>query len=188
MTITLPQDRMPEAEVSLLLAFYLLNQPHSRGVAEVAIDGAQVRVGENEIFPITSFLSDFGWTQVDQQGQNDWQGLYEKDETRLRIHATPGVGDVVTTVGTTRVRAESKGGPLVRRPGGRELPILRGALGQLLTVEQVEDGDVMVAAVPYSPKFKSLADDWRYRPLVADSQIEIVLVNRDDGNVEGLAF
>jgi hypothetical protein len=39
----LPQDRMPEAEVSLRLAFYLLKLPGSQGEAKVAIDGAKSR-------------------------------------------------------------------------------------------------------------------------------------------------
>ena len=79
MTVPLPEDRMPEAEVSLLLAFYLLEHPDSSGLAEVTIDGAQVMVGENRIFPIADFLSGRGWTQVEQRGRNDWQGSYEKD-------------------------------------------------------------------------------------------------------------
>jgi len=169
---------------SLLLAFYHLNQPDSSGLAEVAIDGAQVRVGENEIFPITCNLSECQWTQDEQRGRKEWQGIYERDGQHLKIHSTPGVGDVVRSVGPTRFRAECKGGPLIRSPGGRELPILRGALGQLLTVEHVEDNDVMVAAVPFSPNLKSLADAWRDRPLVANSKIEIVLVHRN-GSLEG---
>lgn len=187
MTLSLPEDRMPEAEVSLLLAFHLLEHPDSGGAAEVAIDGAQVRVGDNQIFPIADFVFHSGWTQVGQRGTNDWQGTYGKDGKHLVIHARPGVGDVVATVGSTRVRAECKGGPLVRRPGSRERPILQGVLGQLLTVEHMEGNDIMVAAVPHTPQFKRLADAWRERPLVADSRIEIVLVHRNS-NVEGLAF
>jgi hypothetical protein len=187
MAVSLPQDRMPEAEVSLLLALYLLNLPKSSGVAEVAIDGAQVRVGENQIFPITDFLSHSGWTQVEQRGRNDWQGFYERDRKRLEVHARPGIGDVAVTVGPKKVRAECKGGPLIRRPGGRERPILQSTLGQLLTVEHVADNDVMVAAVPHTMQFKRLADAWRHRPLVANSKIEIVLVNHN-GDVDGLAL
>ena len=185
MTITLPEDRMPETEVALLLAFHLLNQPGSSGVAEVAIDEAQVRIGGNEIFPMADFLADSQWAQVEQRGRNNWQGFYEKDGQRLEIHARSGAGDVVASVGTKRFRAECKGGPRIKKPGSREYPLLRGALGQLLTVENVEDADVMVAAVPFSSKFQSLADAWRDRPLVANSRIEIVLVHRN-GDIEGL--
>lgn len=178
---------MPEAEVSLLLAFHILNEPGSSGIAVVAIDGAQVRIGENEIFPITDFLSCFRWAQTEQRGRNDWQGSYERDGQRLEVHATSGVGDVVASVGTTRVRAECKGGPLFRQRGNRERPILQNVLGQLLTVEHVEVNDVMVAAVPHTPQFGQLANAWRGRPLVAASNIEIVLVHRD-GTVAGLGL
>jgi hypothetical protein len=185
LNISLPEDRMPEAEVALLLAFHLLNQPGSSGVAEVAIDGAQVRVGENEIFPMANFLADSQWTQVEQRGRNSWQGDYERNGHRLEVHARSGVGDVVAFVGARRFRAECKGGPYFKKPGSREYPLLRGALGQLLTVEHVDEGDVMVAAVPHTPRFKRLADDWRDRPIVANSKIEIVLVHRN-GTIEGL--
>lgn len=46
------EDHMPEAEVALLLAFHLLDHSKSHGAADVAIDGAQVRVGKKTIFPI----------------------------------------------------------------------------------------------------------------------------------------
>lgn len=52
----LPEDRMPEAEVSLRLAFYLLALPDCHGTAEVAIDGAQIRVHGEQVFPIAAFL------------------------------------------------------------------------------------------------------------------------------------
>jgi hypothetical protein len=117
MAVSLPQDRMPEAEVSLLLALYLLNLPKSSGVAEVAIDGAQVRVGENQIFPITDFLSHSGWTQVEQRGRNDWQGFYERDRKRLEVHARPGIGDVAVTVGPRRSELSAREVPLSEGQG-----------------------------------------------------------------------
>jgi len=144
---------MPEAEVTLRLAFYLLALPDSQDVAEVAIDGAQVRVHRAEVFPIAAFLLDMGWKQVRQMGKNDWQGWYERGGQRLKIQARPGMGDVVVTVGAKRVRAECKGGPLVKKPGSREYPILRGALGQVITVEQVDANDIPIVAVPHSPGF-----------------------------------
>ena len=40
----LPSNRMPEAEVSLRLAFYLLGLPESGPTATVGIDGAHIKV------------------------------------------------------------------------------------------------------------------------------------------------
>ena len=181
----LPKDRMPEAEVSLRLAFHLLALAGSQGVARVAIDGAQIRVHGAEVFPIAAFLADAGWEQIAQEGKNAWQGWYGRHGQRLNIHARSGVGDVVVTVGSKRIRAECKGGPLIKKRGSREYPILRGALGQALTVEQVEANDLLVVGVPRTPRFHRLADRWRQAPLVVRSGIQIVLVGRG-GVVEGL--
>lgn len=184
MTVHLPEDRMPEAEVILRLAFNLLHRPGRHGSAEVSIDGAMVAVGGREIFPIEAFLEQAGWDQVGQTGRNAWQGSYENNGSNLTIHARPGIGDVAARVGSSRIRAECKGGPLVARRGGREYLKLREALGQLLTVEYIEAGDVMVAAVPRTDRFQRLARKWRTRPLLLRSGVRIVLVGRD-GTVEG---
>jgi hypothetical protein len=63
-------------------------------------------------------------------------------------------------------------------------PLLREALGQLLTAEVGED-DVLVAAVPKAATFSRLAGEWGDRPLMRRVGIRIVLVGRD-GAVEEL--
>jgi len=74
-----PKNRMPQAKVSLRLAFYLLALPGSDGVARVPIDGAQVKVGRRRVFPIVGFLRGMRWEQAQQIGSKDWQGRYVKD-------------------------------------------------------------------------------------------------------------
>ena len=81
---------MPEAEVSLRLAFHLLQHKESDGEASAAIDGAQVRVGQREIFPIEQFLAEHGWTQESQSGRNTWQGSYRRDGRHLIERGQPG--------------------------------------------------------------------------------------------------
>ena len=66
-----------------------------------------------------------------------------------------------------------------------EYPLLREALGQLLTVEEVGEDDVLMAAVPKAATFSRLAGEWGDRPLMRRVGIRIVLVGRD-GAVEGL--
>jgi hypothetical protein len=46
----LPEDRMPEAEVALRLAEFILSLPGSGAMASVAIDGASIRVGDAVIW------------------------------------------------------------------------------------------------------------------------------------------
>ena len=48
----LPEDRMPEAEVTLRLAMYLISALYTKEDVICAIDGAQVKVGSKIIFPI----------------------------------------------------------------------------------------------------------------------------------------
>ena len=182
---SLPKNRMPEAEVSLRLAFYLLALPGSDGVARVAIDGAQVKVGKRRVFPIEGFLRGMGWEQAEPIGHKDWQGRYVKGGQTLIIHSRPGVGDVVVRVGAKRIRAECKSGPLVKKPGSREYRKLREALGQAITVDHVDPDDVLMVAIPRTDAFSKLAERWRSAPLVVGAGIQIVLVGRD-GKVEGI--
>lgn len=88
-------------------------------------------------------------------------------------------------VGSSRLRAECKKGPLSSSASGEERKLLREALAQLLTVETVGESDVLVAVVPDNPLYRRLAEEWRTRPLVRASRIRIALVGRD-GTVEGL--
>jgi len=187
MTSPLIQDRMPEAEVSLRLAFHLLTLPGSDGAAQVAIDGAQVRVHGSEVFSIETFVDDQGWKQVESTAKHKWQGEYWKDKLHLTVHSRPGEGDVVAQVSDKCIRAECKGGPLTHKPGNPEYRILRGALGTLMTLDEIGVQDILVVAVPDTPAFRSLADKWRTAPLVARSQVQIVLVGRD-GSVQGLSL
>ena len=183
--IDLPADKMPEAEVALRLAFYLLRLPGSEGSACVAIDGAQVRILQRVIFPIREFLADERWKQIKQPRKGAWQGVYERRGHRLVIHSKPGVGDVVSHVGNRRIVAECKGGPLIKKPGGREYRALWTAIGQLVASDTVTEADIRVVAVPNTPAFRSLVRSWRERPLVVRTGIEFALVGRR-GRIHGL--
>ena len=128
-------SRMAEAEVSLRLGEWLLRNDFVDGVVEIAIDDAVA-----------------------------WQGMYRTGPgpNRVRIHSSPGKGDVVTHMRSGRVvRAECKKGPLVRSKSSQEYSLLREALGQLLTMDEVRDDDLLVVAVPHREKFAELADRWR---------------------------
>jgi hypothetical protein len=73
---------------------------------------------------------------------------------------------VVATVDGRHIVAECKKGPLVRKPGNPEYPLLITALGQALLFEVSAD-DIVVAAVPDTPVFGKLAETWWSRPLVS---------------------
>lgn len=182
----LPEDRMPEAEVALRLAEFILSLPGSGAMASVAIDGASIKVGDAVIFDIGRFMAGTGWEQTKepQVGRNAWTGTYRRGDKTIRVHSRPGEGDVVATVDGRRIVAECKKGPLVRKPGSPEYPLLTTALGQALLFEVSAD-DIVVAAVPDTPVFRKLAETWRSRPLVRRAGIRIALMARD-GAVSGL--
>ena len=187
----LPEDRMPEAEVALRFAFWLLERPGETGGVVVSVDGAGVRVGGREIFPLRGFMEALGWAP-DSPDPGLWRTVYRRDGRSIEVNSRPGVGDVVGTVGVERgrpqgrrVRAECKKGPLIPRRGSPEMPLLREALAQLLTVEEVRPDDVLVAAVPDTPAYRRLAAAWSGRPLVRRANLRVALVGRD-GNVRGL--
>lgn len=168
-------DRMPEAEVALRLAEFILSLPGSGAMASVAIDGASIKVGEAIVFDIGQFMAGTGWEQVKepQVGRNAWIGTYRRGDKTIRVHSRPGEGDVVATVGGRRIVAECKKGPLARRPGSPDYPLLTAALGQALLFDVSAD-DIVIAAVPDTPVFRRLAEAWRKRPLVRRAGIRIV--------------
>jgi hypothetical protein len=182
----LPADRIPEAEVALRLAAFILSLPGSGAMASIGIDGASIRVGDAVIFDLGRFMAGTGWEPIKepQVGRNAWTGAYRRGDKTIRVHSRPGEGDVVATVDGRRIVAECTKGPLVHKPGRAEHALLTTALGQALLFEVSAD-DIVVAAVPDTPVFRRLAKNWRSRPLVRRAGIRIVLVARD-GVVSGL--
>jgi len=175
----LPDSKMPEAETSLRLAFFLL-QKRLATLVEVAIDGAQVKTLEQVHFQITEFLA--------ESSTRGWSGTYLHAPSggKIRIHSTAGLGDVVAQLVDGRTfRAESKKGTLMPSTSSQEYPLLREALGQLITVAEVGETDVLAVAVPHSAKFAALAERWRIAPLVLRAGIQILTVDRTN-QVHGL--
>lgn len=94
------------------------------------------------------------------------------------------IGDVEAWIGGRRVVAECKKGPLVKKPGSLEYPLLTTAIGQALLFKAEED-DILVAAVPDTSAFRRISEEWRQRPRLKRAGIQIVLVSRT-GAVSGL--
>lgn len=179
-------SKMAEAEVSLRLAFWLASKGLTDGPIEVAIDGAQVKTGETLHFDLPAFLSAAGWEKATPTC-GAWQATYRtsRHPVLVRIHSTSGCGDVITRLRTNQVlRVECKKGPLVASKSSQEYPLIREALGQLLTIAEVSDQDLLAVAVPSSPKFEALAERWRAAPLISRFGIRILTVS-STGSVGG---
>jgi hypothetical protein len=182
----LNSEKMGEAEVSLRLAFYLVGNDLVTSEVSVAIDGAQVKTQDLVGFPIAEFLKGAGCERG--VASDAWQGSYSSgaDKGRIRIHSSPGQGDFVAKLRSGHtLRVESKKGPLTRSKSSQEYPLMREALGQLLTIGSVNEDDILAIAVPKSPKFDELAARWRAAPLIRRFGIRLLTVDRDN-QVEGL--
>lgn len=93
---------------------------------------------------------------------------------------------MVTKLSTGNVlRVECKKGPLARNKSSQEYPLVREALGQLLTITEYNENDRLAVAVPYSAKFKELTSKWGKTPLIRKLQISFLLVGIN-GEVDGL--
>jgi hypothetical protein len=171
---------MPEAEVSLRIASWLIDQGLAVGAVKVAIDGAQVRLKDRVHFDLPLFLAKDGWAASGEAPS--WQCGYHRGdgEVRIRVHSVPGKGDVVASLRSGGTfRSECKKGPLVRSKNSQEYPLLHEALGQLLTVREVGDKDILAVAVPHSERFQKLAAEWRRAPLVKRLGIRILTVSQE---------
>lgn len=179
---------MTEAEVVLVLTDFLLTRDlvENRTIT-LAIDGAQVTVAGTEIFPVRDYLRGRDWVPLFDSG---WRGSWtrhRRGETEsLTIHSKSGEGDLVAGLRNgRRLRVEAKGGPIARDRSSSEYRKLREALGQCLTTERIGDADLLAVAVPDSQRFRELAERWRRAPLVARTQIQIVLAS-PEGGIDGL--
>lgn len=180
----LPANRMAEAEVALRLAFHVLALPGASRSVTVCLDDQHVASGGNIVFPIAAFLSSEGWQQASQSGKRIWQGTYKKGSAELQLIPDSRGGDVIANIGSMKLRAECKKGPLERTKGNPENKLVHEAIGQLMTIEAVDEQDVLVVAVPMGEPCRSKLA-WQERPLMRDAGIHLVLVGRD-GTVEGL--
>ncbi|WP_292466363.1 hypothetical protein [Methanolobus sp.] len=129
---------MPEAEVSLNLALYLILNDFVTSNVMVAIDGAQIKTGNNIHFPIEEFMAKKNCKMIKKQ--NDWRGTYRVDNAayNIEVHSTPGKGDVVAKlISGVDLRVESKKGPLTNSKSSKEYPLIREAIGQLILLENI---------------------------------------------------
>lgn len=179
-------DKMPEAEVSLRLAFGLIGSGKVVGDIEVALDGAQIQIKRTVHFRIVEFMAHCGWHL--ETSEHPWHGTWSKESVpcHIEVHSTAGSGDVVANLRCGRTfRVEAKKGALTRYASSAEYPLIREGLGQLLTVETASDSDVLAVAVPSSPKFEQLTRAWRDRPLMKKTGIAIATVDREN-TIRGL--
>lgn len=174
---------MSEPEVSLLIAFYYIKNGLTKEDVYVSIDGAHVKTDEKVHFNIREFLLDHHVKKIDGD-LSRWQGTYEINQNypKLIIHSKPGYGDIsIKTLDGKTIYIESKKGDLLKKRG-QEYPLMREAIGQLMTGAELNDTIIPVVAVPYTEKSNNLANKWSEYPQIKLLRIRFMLV-KEDGSI-----
>jgi hypothetical protein len=174
---------MQEAEVSLRVAMYYISNGLTDKNVPVSIDGAHIKTGNTVHFDIWSFQCQNSFAKID--GEPDkWQGTYRWNDYRphIIISSVPGKGDVVICLNDGRkLYVESKKGKVNK--SGQEYPLMREAIGQLMTSGIMTEEIVPAVAVPYSHKSYELAARWSTYPQIQQVGIRFLLV-KPDGEIE----
>lgn len=175
------KDKFPEAEVSLRVALYYIKNKLTEADVAVSIDGAHIKTGNQVHFDIQQFLHEIGATRTTGEA-GKWQGTYTLPDTRVRLllHSKPGNGDVVIRMTDGKILlVESKKGSFCSSKGNPEYPLMREAIGQLVTGSPLLDDIIFAVAVPHSDKSYELATRWSKYPQIKMLGIKFLLVNRE---------
>ncbi|MGN0169515.1 MAG: hypothetical protein ACI39H_02005 [Lachnospiraceae bacterium] len=173
---------MTEPEVSLYIAMYYIKNGLTKKNVQVSIDGAHVKTKSTINFDIWKFFSENDYMKLDSDADK-WQGEYEIDglDAHIVISSTPGIGDVkIETLDGKSIVVESKKGKNDKK--GLEYPMMREAIGQLMTNEYAGEYVIPVVGVPYSEKSYELATRWIKLPQIQAVGIKFFLV-KEDGNI-----
>ena len=170
---------MKEPEVSIRIALYYICNNLTKENALISIDGAHIKTKETIHFDIWNFLKENGCTKVDENDAR-WQGVYKVagHEPEIEICSQSGIGDVIIKLSNNCIlHIESKKGS--DKKGNPEYPLMREAIGQLMTTQYDSDKIIPVVAVPYSLKSYELANRWSKYKKIKDANIHFILVHEN---------
>lgn len=173
---------MTEPEVSLRLALYHIKNHLTEQDVRVSIDGAHIKTGDVVHFDITGHLRKA--LCVKTEGDHDrWQGTYQVTgyDAKIILDAVPGYGDVRIRLQDGRtLYVESK----KSKPGksSQEYPLMREAVGQLMTSCAIDGDTIPAVAVPYTKKSLELAERWSRLEQIRKVGIRFILV-MEDGDI-----
>ena len=184
-------EYMPEGEVARRLALWLFEQPESANVVTLCLDGNHVQHFEKEHFSRQecengALVSSWKFYEEARVGRRraKWPGTW-RDEcgrevvvgsspTRQRSPET--VCDLTTAIKKGRLRVECKG-----MDENVSRIKLQECIGQMVTIRDRENKDILAVAVPYSPRLVELATEFLRSPIFRELRIAIALVH--DHNV-----
>ena len=171
---------LKEPEVCLRIAMDYIKKGLTEETVFVSLDGAHIKTKDDVHFDIFRFLKENGIEKVD--GILDrWQGEYQISGyiPKINISSMPGIGDVNIILPTgKKLRIECKKGK--ENKSGQEYPLMREAIGQLMTSFELTDDIIPVVAVPFSEKAYTLASKWSQYTQMKQLGIKFFLVKEDD--------
>ena len=170
---------MKEAEVSIRVALYYICNKLTKENVKISIDGAHIKTNDIVHFDIWNFMKENDCIKTDDNDTR-WQGVYKVAdyESKIEICSQPGIGDVrVILPNDCILHIESKKG--TDKKGNTEYPLMREAIGQLMTTQYDGDNVIPVVAVPYSAKSYELAKRWSNYKKIQDTNIHFILVHEN---------
>ena len=173
---------MTEPEVCLRIAMYYIKQGLTQETVYISLDGAQMKTKDVIHFDIFGFLKENGFQKLDNDVDR-WQGEYKiiGHEPKIIICSKSGIGDVnIDLLSGKKLRIECKKGK--DNKSGQEYPLMREAVGQIMTSFELSDDIIPVVAVPFSDKSYALASKWSEYKQMKQLGIKFFLV-KDEGIV-----
>jgi hypothetical protein len=178
-------ESMPEAEVTLRFAFWLLDRGDHQSHADIAIDGAHCRIAahyqagrqieDRTVFDIRAFLYE---NECHPESLKDeWRGSYSRKGQTLTIKSVCGF-DVQVSCDGKNIKAECKGGPLQPVKGRSAAARLAEAIGQVIVSGSNAQSEELWVAVPDSPTFENAGGRIIKSGAFAKTGIRIALVGR----------
>ena len=171
---------MTEPEVCLRIAMYYIKKGLTQEPIFVSLDGAHIKTKDTIHFDIFHFFKENGVEKVG--GTLDrWQGEYEIPGylSKIIISSLSGIGDVnIVLPGGKKLRIECKKGK--ENKSGQEYPLMREAIGQIMTSFELSEDIIPVVAVPFSEKSYTLASKWSKYSQIKLLGIKFFLVKEDD--------
>lgn len=167
-------DYMQEAEVSLKIAIYHIINGLTTHDITVSIDGAHIKIKDTIHFDICKFFEENHISKISGR-IDDYKGIYRIGgyDVKIIVTSTPGIGDVNVILNDgMNLYIESKKGKANK--SGKEYPLMREAIGQLMTGCELENGIIPV----YVDRD---GDTWmkKYRITLTKDNEKVVLGEKD---------
>lgn len=181
---------MTQTEVALRLAVHLLRESIVVDDVHVVLPRREVTGRGEPMFDVAQFVLRQGGNRVPAQKARYPYGRYRvagasKD---IVIDRDKGQCPVTSILGPeSNLLGYVCGGPRRPTPGPYEHLLFRKGLGAALTSHDPQPLDIVLLALPRSPRMRKLVEHARSQPRLAATAISLVLVD-STGNVDGLPF